>query len=164
MASPQDDLTWKIFIALLIALIALTYILEPLLNAGAVAAIVDDASGASVAESLVDMANSETARISRFAGWGMADLLSNGFLLEGLSDDPWTAGCVELAACFQTIRPSAFFDMPVLSLMTSYWMLHSISAPFYTTAIEEVDKSCVGRKISLNKEINMMGVSNMIVA
>ncbi|CAK0893021.1 unnamed protein product [Prorocentrum cordatum] len=101
--------------------------------------------------------------IAALLGIDSSVLASNGFFIEGLTADPWTASWGELAARFHYLQPSAFLNTPVLSLTVSYAVMHVICWPFYASALAEVDMSWVGKTMSIRTEIMVMGATNVLV-
>jgi MFS superfamily sulfate permease-like transporter/CRP-like cAMP-binding protein len=104
-----------------------------------------------------------THGVSRVAGYSMDDLHAHGFLLEGLTAEPWTSGWVNLGQRFIDLNFSLFLEHQVISLASSYLVLHIITFPFYGVAVKEVDKTAAGKQLDMKKEIMMMSGANVVV-
>jgi len=101
--------------------------------------------------------------VARLAGFTMESLTSWEFLMDGLQPVPWTAGWVELSERFGDFSPSVFLRMPVMTLAASYAALHAIYFSFYAAVMPEIDESSHGKKISMKKEIAVMGGTHIVV-
>ncbi|CAE8615523.1 unnamed protein product [Polarella glacialis] len=101
--------------------------------------------------------------VLHFRGVSYHDWEELGIFLPGLRNEPWNEGLSLLAGRIRYIKLDALFCQPAVSLFVSYAFMTVFSMASCAASMEEIQKGDRG-KVNLNKEIKIMGLTNIAVA
>lgn len=89
-------------------------------------------------------------------------LQENSFFLSGLTGESWTTSWTDLTDRFAEVGIRPFMNSHLWTIIASYMMLHVLCFSFYAAALTEVDRSTIGKPVTLKKEVYTLGACNLM--